>query len=122
MDTQPTTETIREAHARETHPSQPLTYWSDSDRYRGARPEDNSLPNSTLVIRVTYKDYSGNPNVDGGDYAMVTDASDSSIRDAESMSTHADVYIVACYAGDADGQLRNTSPLAAFSDGHGEMF
>ena len=115
-----TVESIRNAHARETHPSQTRIEWADSDLHRGARDDDNAV-DGLLVLRVTYADNNGSPNMRSADYAMITDADDAAIRDAKDISRHEGIYAVQVYAATPDGILTSGIPLAQFADGMGEL-
>lgn len=116
-----TTETIREAHAREVHPSQTRVQWDEEMLTRAAQWDDTVADMGTLLIRVTYQCPTDTtaPDTSAGDFGMEAPAGDASVRDARDISRHADVYGVALYAVIDD----NVSgyPLAVFSDGQAIM-
>lgn len=110
-----TTESIRAAHALDTHPSNEFWSWDASDLDRSEQPDDSELPGALLALRVTYQDSDGNP-LEAADFVTLLPASDSTVRDAASISGHADVWGVAIYPADSDG-TRSPYPVAVLMDG-----
>lgn len=113
----PTNETILAAHVTEMNSGR-LYPWTNEMLTRPALDTDDFFADAGMVLRVTYRcaDDPDQPDTEA-DYALETNASDASTRDAESISLHPDVYAVAIYASDANHDHVRRLPVAIMVQG-----
>lgn len=106
---------IRNAHAREVHPSQPRHGWLDATLNRKTTPVTPSTP--VMVLRITYKQPSSLEADLSSDYYIVVAADDPTLYEAQRISEHDDVFGVGVYDPQHvmtdDGGLKASAPPVA---------
>lgn len=91
----PATARIRNAHARETHPSLTRIGWLDATLNRRTTPTDPNGP--LMILRITYTK-PGSLEADlSSDYYITVAADDNTLADAQFISEHQDVFGVGIY-------------------------
>lgn len=115
-----TVESIRAAHALETHPSalSNAAKWSDALLTAVPATPLREAPEDNVALRITYLDGENNPDP-AADYAMVIPFSEGVAHLAWALSLHEDIAGVAAYAIGPDG-YPDSKP--AYFYAYGEAF
>jgi len=108
---------IRNAHARETHPSQTRAPWLLSELNRTTTPNPPTQADA-MIVRITYLAEDRVSPDRTQDYYSVFTADDNSLQDAQYISSHDDVFGVAIYTVKA-AENPDSKPIAIYQDGKG---